>query len=273
MRRLNNPKVVSSISVVSKTAFQRSKVMCETVSLLRFVRVVAVVSLVILACSTTQLTAYDAVSDFSTAANPNGQWSYLGSTSNGLVPLSSTALTESATNTLQWGNGPSAPDWVGMVKNTSSSTLVYNSGNTAQPANVLYLDPQSLDADVRWTAPSAGLWAISGYFETVNRNYPGNYLPPYLEVAENSNVVWGRTTLGTTWGTTAPFSLQLALQPGDTIDFSVASENGVITQWQGTGLAAQITSVPEPATLTLLATALLGLGGFLFVRRRRVAKR
>ena len=76
---------------------------------------------------------------FLTAANPNGQWSYLGSTSNGLVPLSSTALTESATNTLQWGNGRGA-NRIGSASSRTPqrSTLVYNTGNTAQPPNVLY---------------------------------------------------------------------------------------------------------------------------------------
>ena len=64
-------------------------------------------------------------------------------------------------------------------------------------------------------------------------------------------------------GDSAPNNI---LSTAHSVPGNYIGENNMIIANQGTAV------VPEPATLSLLAAAMLGLGGALFVRRRRDAK-
>lgn len=210
--------------------------------------VVLGVCLALSCCGAQQLWAAvnNAVNDFSLSSNPSTPWSYRYDLA-GSAPLLSTQVSYMSGQLAGWSNGGTDPSWAGILKNTTSDDLTYNSGNTVQPNDVLYMDPQSSSVAVRWTAPSTGLWLIDGWFEAID--IPQNH--PRVEVLLNSTTVLYSLTAMSSYGQTLPFSWTRSLQAGDILDFVVlVAANGDWTA-QGTGLAVEISDVPEPTTLVI----------------------
>lgn len=196
---------------------------------------------------------YNAVTDFSVAANPNGQWSYLVSGS----PLT---VGQSACNGIIgiacWNNGGSVPNFASISNNTTGSPIAEN-GSVTLPPGEFNMDPESLSVIVTWTAPSAGNWSINGFFsglDTVSNTHP-------VEVVLNSSTTLFSTTDNTA-GKVYSFSLTEALSKGDVLDFKV--DTGNTFTFLGTGFDATISNespspIPEPSSWSLFVLGLAGL--------------
>ena len=214
-------------------------------------------------------TVFSAVDDFSSSSNPTPPWSYL--YDNGAGPqLLTVTPTGMPAGLSGWWNGIALPNAVSVFKNNTGAPLTYNGGNTVQPSDVLYVDPENYSAIVRWTAPSAGMWSIGGRFEGID-------VPPHspkLEILENSTTVLLGPTTVSSYGQVVPFGNTLDLQPGDTIDFIVALPASGDYTFLGTGLAANISlvqgDIPEPSAL-LIWSLLGGVGIALGCWRRKRA--
>jgi hypothetical protein len=194
---------------------------------------------------------YDAVTDFSVAGNPNGQWMYL-------VNGSLLTVGQSACNGLVgiqcWDNGGGVPDFTSISNNVTSSPIQEN-GTVLLPPGELNMDPEANSVMATWTAPSAGNWSISGFFsglDTGSASHPA-------EVILNSSSTLFSTTIDS-FGEVSNFSFTLALNAGDVLDFEVDSGNGGYNL--GTGFDATISSgaaTPEPSSWILLVLGLAGL--------------
>ncbi len=119
---------------------------------------------------------------------------------------------------------------------------------------------------VRWTAPSAGSYSISGLFQGID-DYQHSHS---VEVVENSNVqLLGPTTLSS-YGQQVSFSDSVSLAEGGTIDFIVACVGGDY-KFLSTGLSATITpetiAAPEPSGFALLGMATIMFAGYYCWRR------
>src|SRR5262249_34947340 len=73
--------------------------------------------------NTTELTTYDAVSDFSIVANPNDVWSYLYEQNGSAPQLLETINPYNPAGVNGWWNGSQMPYAVGIDKNTTGSTI------------------------------------------------------------------------------------------------------------------------------------------------------
>jgi hypothetical protein len=187
----------------------------------------------------------NAVNDFSATTNPNGPWKYLYDTGTGPQLLTSATA---GGGLIGWWSGLPIPNSVQTVKNTTSGTAT--SGTWVIPTNQLLLDPEVVKSDiVRWTAPSAGTYSISGLFQGDDNGLNHGHT---VEILENSSAVLLAPTNISSFGQQVPFSTNVSLAQGNTIDFMV---NGATNYNNlGTGLSATITSsvVPEPSAWLLL---------------------
>jgi hypothetical protein len=200
--------------------------------------------------------AYSAVSDFSLAGNPNGAWSYgtLSSFTGGTFSL--LTVPSSSGGFATWGNGGSVPNAAGVTKNTTSGTLT--SGTVVLPPDLLNLDGENFIADVRWAAPSAGAYNVSGRFQrTDNGGFPVS-----VRIVQDGLTTLFSADNFSTFNDQRPFNLNVVLSAGSVLDFA---EGAPQFNNDGTGLALTITPVPEPGSLALCGLA--AVGGWLLRRK------
>ncbi len=224
-------------------------------------------ALALVATGSAHATTFDAVGDFSLSnGNPNGAWSYLAGGSS--LTTTSTAC-EGVTGFACWNNGGALPDLAIVAKNVTGSTLSGVPVGVTVPVNHLDLAPQDVvSVTVRWTAPAGGTYVVSGDFLGLALNEQAHS----VAVDRNGVSLFNLANMDSQ-GQSDPFATTLALAAGDTIDFIVNTGPGDTNQtgdgplFLDTGLTATITTVPEPATATLFAAGLLGLG---FAQRRRM---
>jgi hypothetical protein len=207
---------------------------------------------------------------FSLVNNPSGNWSY------GLTPTlgGSFQLYNSSSNFPGLGLGP--PYGTLPVWNTPSNLSPFLGANTFGtqilpcpscsmniPPGFLILSPEFLGnlSVLRWTAPSAGTYTISGLFQGVD------FQPhPTTDTHILHNGIAVYSNFLNTFAVPQNFSLQLQLNAGDTIDFAVGSGGDFLSN-DSTGLVANINPVPEPGTMLLLGAGLVGIAAR--ARRRK----
>jgi hypothetical protein len=196
-------------------------------------------ALALLGLASTQApAAFDPVSEFSTAGNPNGVWTY-GHSTTPSDPLAFDAYDTANIGTGTWSKSGSATDIQG------------------DGASFLLLQPDGSDAAVlRFTAPSAGIYDITAVFTLDGEDGDG----------ATAHVFFGIVDLdGTTLSHPAPVSDSfhfgpLFLDANTIIDFAVDSG----TEAVGFAGSIDFTAAPEPASFGVLSLGLVALA-----RRRR----
>ena len=204
---------------------------------------------------------WDAVLNYSNAANPNGPWVY-GQASD---PLDTgfqafTSAVAGCTNPAGgecWTNGLAFPDTASVIHNKLPSALFYG-GTILQPPNVLNLAVANSAPAVRWVAPASDTYRISGQFTRIDVSpHPTDV----SIVRNNSTVLFSSPNFNDTFNP-VPFALSnLSLIAGSTVDFLAAPS--LDASDGSTGLAVTITgSGPVLNGNTTVTTGANGIAVF-----------
>jgi hypothetical protein len=209
---------------------------------------------------------YDLAADFSTAANPNGAWSYGYSTTLGgpVVLHTSTSPNPAYTTISNWHTdlGYGVPV---ILRNSTAGTVTNDTGTIVLTPGQLASHPGTSGefSIVRFTAPTAGMFNVVGAFQ--GADLVGATTDVHI-LLNGSSVLAGNVS-GFGAGSGPAFNADLSLASGDRLEFVVGWGNGNFT-WDCTAISAVITQVPEPGTAALVA-----LGGMVLALRSARVRR
>jgi hypothetical protein len=218
---------------------------------------------------------YNAADDFSATSNPNGVWSYGAQSST--VPFTAYTTgrdwgvrTPSTPGIECWDNGEVGVDAAfdpGVTHNSTADLITAH--GYRWPANALVLDLHGSTndtgyANVRWTAPTAGVINVSATF-TDTAVEPGVFATPYVRIngGEFQSLGSGAaTSTGVSWSSTG-----MEVMAGNTIDFLAVGNGGTLTRLDAT---ITMTTVPEPSAIVLLGSGILGLLAYAWRKRSKL---
>ena len=216
----------------------------------------------------------DVATDFSATNNPNGNWAY--GTLDSSLTWATYGTAESAAADGSTFSGWHDADWDvnGNLGKNLGPNPIDEWGWYGEVGQIIMGSPTSgCGTTARWTAPADMLVDISAVF-TGQRTGTGGTSAYVYVFLNNTNLFQGhldgfigRGVNGYTDGFgSAPSqsygTASLAVSAGDVIYFAMDAQG---FGGHATGLAATITEVPEPATMSLLALGSLGM----VIRRKR----
>jgi len=223
---------------------------------------------------TADATTYNAVTDFS--STPASPWSYgYGATGTSFTAYSSADyITNDFGTTGLDGYSQSTSGTVPVILQNYSGSTVDFAHTVVLPTGLLLLHPgdsDSLDSIIRFTAPTTGEYAISGYFQTLDTSPTGVTLigADSHGALGSANFLGSPAVMPDTPGGTYDFGGDVYLQAGQWLEVGV-NRDGVYTN-DSTGLSLTISTVPEPAAWALMLVGFAGLGAALRASRRRQA--
>lgn len=221
------------------------------------------------------VSSWDAYNDFSIVNNPNGAWAYGYSLNNSpafaFVPFTNGGVIASH-NT--WGfpvaeygslelwtdpsiivplvsRNPTGVDMNGTWGNYAANCLNLHSG---------YGTVEGPMPVVQWTAQQTGAINVAGsFFASLNQN-------PTVDgyVIHNGSIIWTGGLSPDPY--TQPFLLDLNVNAGDTLAFAIGNRGSHGADL--TSFNATINAVPEPASIALLSSGLIGIAAA--TRRKRM---
>jgi hypothetical protein len=203
---------------------------------------------------------YSLGADWSFTDNPNGAWTLGSYTGLNTGTFSAFAATDTETiliggAELQVWRGPAAID-PNIIKNVGATVTTACCDQITFNADAVTFGPFGGATVARWTAQTTGWYSVDASFATVQvGNTAGN-----AYVFDGTSLV----DLGQL-NAAIGYSMQFFFTAGTNFDFVVWGNN---TNNKTTEVSANITALPEPGTLSLLA---IGLAGIAWVRRRKVA--
>jgi hypothetical protein len=162
------------------------------------------------------------------------------------------------------------------IPGDSFGMIVYNPTDTAQDAlpyaDAMHPASNAYKAVIRFTAPTAGLYAVDSSFVLFfdgQGGYYGKTDNHVMKYVSETNVqeLAGSVLYGS--NNTLTYVDTISLNAGESIDF-VVGEGGDSCWYDLNRVAMTITSqdVPEPAGMLALGSGMLGLIGFAIRRRR-----
>jgi hypothetical protein len=216
----------------------------------------------------TQAATYSAVGEFSSSTSNGPVWGYgTGVTGTSFAPYANFVAGCLGSGFACWQT-PTPVDLVPtVIANLTGSTQ--DVSTIVFPDDVLLLHPGPVspagftDSIVQFTAPTAGKYDVSGFFETLDVDSHG----VGVTIAANGDILnsWALPGHGI-----QNFNELVNLAAGQTIDFGVSVDDGDF-YFDSTGLSATITSVPEPGAWALILLGFSALG--VAMRSRRPAIR
>ena len=207
---------------------------------------------------------YDPALDFSASSNPAGVWSY-GSRADLASLFSQYTVTYSYTANISidaWAHAATYPDdYPAIVHNGTTLTWDNGLGAVISPG-ALVIAPGSRGelSDLRFTAPSSGIFHFSGLFDSAQQaagSLPG--ATSDVHVLRNGQSLVDGSILR--YGDAVNFSETVNMVAGDTLDFLVGVGPNGNNYGDSVGLSLNITDVvvPEPSTVITGALLLLPL--------------
>ena len=199
--------------------------------------------------------AHDAVSGFSATQNPSGAWAY------GYRPASGGSFTTYTATPSLYGAG--AKTWAASAtsccpmatKNVTTSDYAYAGATSiVQPPDLLNLHPgpNGERSVVRWTAPAAGTYTVSGRFQGLDT--VGTTTD--VLVRHNSTTLFSGAVTG--YGARVPFSATVTVAAGDTVEFSAgrgsnATHSNDSTGWRPASCRPRLSASPGGSSPTTSA--------------------
>jgi hypothetical protein len=116
--------------------------------------------------------------------------------------------------------------------------------------------PQDQYSVIRFTAPNAGTFVLATSFTGIDVDQTTTD----VHVLHDGSSIFNGNVHGFGSGSGPSFTTTLTLHAGDTIDFAVGYGADGNYFNDSTGISATLSSVPEPASLILLALGLAGMG-------------
>ncbi len=198
---------------------------------------------------------YNAVSQFSTSSNPNGQWSYVAAGSSLTTSVPKDFCGPNALG--GWTNGRTPPHQAAIAADLTASALSCTANNTVTvPAESLNLDPEGISSVAAvWTAQTAGTYTVAGRF----RGDDSFQQSHSVKILLNATDIYANTI--SSYGEVETFNQSVTVAVGGTISFTVyTGSNGPSNL--STGLQATITESGAPAAGSLKYVLYISNSGY-----------